>query len=123
VNISVSMENGVLLEDSCPLPCPEEPEEPDFEDDPEFEVLWAGARAQHKHSATRRLIDVRADDRFIPVPLNFFSDAYAFHCNMAVRGFRVIGARQGSLRGRQDSETSRTDNLSSDSLNSRVPPA
>jgi hypothetical protein len=115
------MENGVLLEDSCPLPCPEEPEEPDFEDDPEFEVLWAGAKAQHKHSATRRLIDVRADDRFIPVPLNFLH--HAFRRNMAVHGFCVIGARLGFLRRRRDSETSGTDNLSSDSLSFRVPPA
>jgi len=36
VNISVSIEKGLLVEASLPEDCPEEVDEPDLEDDPEL---------------------------------------------------------------------------------------
>jgi hypothetical protein len=66
VNISVSMEKGLLLA-SAPEVCPEELEEPDLEDDPE--ALCADDSPQQRQSAARREIVVRTETRFMALAL------------------------------------------------------
>ncbi len=63
------MEKGLLAAVSSPEPCPDEPEEPDLEDDPDFEALWADDRTQPTQSAARSNIELRREDRFIAVAL------------------------------------------------------
>jgi hypothetical protein len=61
------MEKGLLA--SSPEPCPEEFEEPDLEDDPDFEALCADDKVPDRENAATNDVVMRRDDRFIPVAL------------------------------------------------------
>jgi hypothetical protein len=61
------MEKGLLA--SSPEPCPEEFEEPDLEDDPDFEALCADDKVPDRENAATNNVVMMRDDRFIPVAL------------------------------------------------------
>jgi hypothetical protein len=101
------MENGVLLEVSTDVPCPdevEEPEleEPELEEPPDFEAFCAEEMAQQVETTARRKMVVRTDDRFIPV--SSWGSAMRLRLTEGGHWLAGGGACMGLLRRRREFE-------------------